>query len=260
MKIWCQSCTAIGISEEESIWGHYYQAQQNHAKKVCRVGTVCEFHGMEKTIPGVDRFKSAWHLCQHGSIKNAIRAEKEGFDAFLMVSTPDVGFREIRELVDIPVIFITQATLMFCSLLAPNFAFIAHNRGLLNMLYDVTERYGLTERMVPGGNLDITYLDVEMAYQNPQPTIEAFTKVAKEIISRGATLLFPVASLFSQWLIEQNIRKVEGVTIIDPLGIALKITEMMVDLERLGIKRSKIGAYASPGKEVQQALHREFGV
>jgi allantoin racemase len=258
MKIWCQSCSGIG--RDNDVWGNYHQALQSHAKKVCRADTVCEFHGMEKTIPGVDRFKSSWHLCQHTSIKNAIRAEKEGFDAFLMISTPDVGFREIRELIDIPVIFITQATLQFCSLLAPNFSFIAANRGILNMLYDVTERYGLKDRMILGGNLDITYMDFEMAYKNPKPTLEAFTKVAGEIVSRGATLLFPTPLPLSQWLIDQNVRREAGATIIDPLGIALKISEIMVDLESFGIKRSKIGAYASTPKEVRQALHKEFEV
>lgn len=258
MKIWCQSCSAIG--KDNHVWGSYHQALQSHAKKVCRADTLCEFHGMEKTIPGVDRFKSSWHLCQHSSIKNAIRAEKEGFDAFLMISTPDVGFREIRELVDIPVIFITQATLQFCRLLAPNFSFIASNRGILHMLYEVTERYGLKEHMIPGGNLDITYLDFEKAYNNPKPALEAFNKVAREIVSRGATLLFPTPLPLSQWLIEQNVRKIDGATIIDPLGIALKIAEIMVDLENIGIKRSKIESYASPAKEVQQALHKEFGV
>lgn len=257
MKIWCQSCSAIG---KEDFWSTYHKSLEKHAKRVCRADTVCEFHGQDRTIPGADRFKSAWHLCQHGSIRNAIRAEKEGFNAFLMISTPDVGFREIRELVDIPVVFITQAALQFFSLLSPNFAFIAHNRGLLHMLYELAERYGLKERMIPGGNLDISYMDFEEAYRNPQPTIKAFTEVAREIVSRGATLLFPSALPISQWLIEQNIREVDGATIIDPLGIALKITELMVDLEGLGIKRSKIGAYASPPKEVREALYREFGV
>jgi Asp/Glu/hydantoin racemase len=177
-----------------------------------------------------------------------------------MISTPDVGFHEIRELIDIPVVFITQASLQFCKLLAPNFSFIAANRGILHMLYQVAERYGLKESMIPGGNLDITYLDFEMAYKKPKPILDVFNKVAKEIVSRGATLLFPTPLPLNQWLIEQNVRNIDGATIIDPLGIALKITEMMVDLENIGIKRSKSGAYASPSTEVRLALHKEFGV
>lgn len=258
MKIWCQSCSGIGAAD---LWSPYHESLKKHAKKVCRADTVCEFHGLNRTVPGADRVRSAWHLCQQESIRNGIRAEKEGFDAFLMISTPDPGFHEIRELVDIPIVFITQASLQFSCLLAPNFGFIAHSQGLVHVLYELAERYGLKERMISGGNLEnISYLDFKKAYEDPQPLIESFNHVAKQIVARGATLLFPSALPLSQWLIDQNIRELDGATIIDPLGIALKITELMVDLEKHGIKRSKIGAYASPPKEIQEALYKEFGV
>lgn len=258
MKIWCQSCSGLSVGD---LWSPYYESLKNHAKRVCRADTICEFHGLGRTVPGIDRLRSAWHLCQQESIRNAIRAEKAGFDAYLMISTPDPGFREIRELVDIPVVFITQATLQFSCLLAPNFAFIAHSEGLVHVLNELAERYGLKERMIPGGYLEsISYLDFKKAYEDSQPLIEAFNHVAKQILARGATLLFPSALPLSQWLIDQNIREIDGATIIDPLGISLKITELMVDLEKFGIKRSKIGAYASPPKEIQEALHKEFGI
>ena len=258
MKIWCQSCSGIGAGD---LWSPYYESLKKHAKRICKADTVCEFYGLGKTVPGVDRVRAAWHICQQESIKNAIRAEKEGFDAFLMISTPDPGFREIRELVDIPLVFITQATLQFSCLLAPNFAFIAPSQGLLHVLYELAERYGLKARMIPGGNLEsISYLDFKKAYEDPQPLIDAFKHAAGQLVARGATLIFPSALPLSQWLIDQNIQEIDGATIIDPLGIALKITELMVDLERLGIKRSKLGAYASPPKEMQEALYKEFGI
>lgn len=258
MKIWCQSCTGIGTVD---LFNPYYESLNKHAQRICRPDTVCEFHGQDRTLPGVDRVRTAWHLCQHGSIRNAIRAEKEGFDAFLMISTVDAGFREIREVVNIPIVFITQAALHFSCLLAPNFAFITHDEALLHILYEMAERYGLKERMVPGAYLpNVAYTAVGDLWKNPKPYIEVFTKVARQIVGRGATLLFPSALILSQWLIDQNIREVDGATIIDPLGIALKITEIMVDLEHFGIKRCKIGAYASPPKEVQEALYKEFGV
>ncbi len=257
MKIWCQSCTSIGVDD---VFKPYYESLQKHAKRVCRSDTVCEFHGQDKTIPGVDRSRTAWHLATTGSLRNAILAEKQGFDAYVMISTPDVGFKETREVVDIPVVFITQATLHFSLLLAPNFAFIAHNELLYSPYPELAERYGLKAYMVPGGYLNMSYNDFSVMWQKPQPYIDAFKQKAKEIVARGATLLFPVALPLSQWLIDQSIREVDGATILDPLCIALKTAEVMVDLQKMGIKRSRRGEYAIPTNDIREALRKELSI
>ncbi len=255
MKIWCQRSTSIGIAD---VFKPYYESLQKHAKKVGRPDTTCEFHGQDRTIPGVDRSRAAWHLATTGAVRNAIRAQKQGFDAFVMVSTVDAGYKEIREVVDIPVVFITQATLHFALLMAPNFAFIAHNELLYNPYPELAERYGLKSYMIPGGWLDMSYKDFGVMWQKPEPYVDAFKKKAKEIVGRGAALLFPIALPLSQWLIDQNIREVEGATILDPLCIVLKTAETMVDLQKMGIKRSRRGEYAVPPEDISEALRKEF--
>lgn len=255
MKIWCQSSSSIGASE---VFKDYYESLQRHAKRVCRPDTVCEFHGQDKTFPGVDHSRAAWYLAQGGAIRNAIRAEKQGFDAYAMISTNDAGFCEIREVVDIPIVFITQASLHFALLLAPNFAFVAHNALLYDPFPEMAARYGLKEQMIPGGCLDISYKDFGVMWQKPEPYIEAFNQKAREVVARGATLLFPVALPLSQWLIDQNIREVDGATILDPLFIALKTAEIMVDLEKMGIRGSRRCAYAIPCEDIREALRKEF--
>ena len=85
-------------------------------------------------------------------------------------------------------------------------------------------------------------------------------KVAKEIVSRGATALFPAGLYLSQWLIDQNIKEVDGAIVMEPLTIALKTAEMMVDLEAMGIKRCEIGPFLAPAPEVREILNKEFGI
>ena len=95
-------------------------------------------------------------------------------------------------------------------------------------------------------------------WQKPQPYIDAFNGKAREIVARGAALLFPVALPLSQWLIDQGIKEIDGATILDPLGIALKTAEVISDLDKMGIKRSRKGEYAVPAKDIREALRKEL--
>ncbi len=257
MKIWCQSNTSIGIAE---VFNAYRDSLQRHAKRVCRPDTIVEFHGQDKTFPAIDRNRASGHLAEHGAIRNAMRAEQQGFDVFVQITTPDGGIREIPTIVDIPLVFIAQTTLLLSRTLAPNFAFIAHNPPLYYFYPEIAERYGLKDYMIPGGSLNWSYLDFAKMWKEPKPYIEEFMKKAREIVARGAMSLFPVALPLSQWLIDQNIRDVDGATVLDPLGTALKMAEVMVDFEKLGIRRSRIGPLEPTPENVRIELRKEYGV
>ncbi len=257
MRIWCQSCTGIGADQ---LWQDYAKSAKEHVKRIARPDTQADFYGMGETLPSIDRFRATQHICAHRSIQNAIRAEREGYDAYLMVSTPDLGFYEIRELVDIPVVMITESVLHLSCLLAPKFSFITHNEPLLHWLTRLAKQYGLEDRMVPGAYLNLSYQDLRNMYEKPEPYIEAFTKVAKEITGRGANLLFPSALIVGQWCIDKGIKEVDGATVIDVLGSAIKMTELMVDLHKMGVTRSRSGAYMRPPAEVNAAIKKLYGV
>ena len=78
------------------------------------------------------------------------------------------------------------------------------------------------------------------------------------MVRRGATSLYPAGLYLSQWLIDQGIREVEGAIIMDPLAIGIKTAELMVDLERAGIKRYNAGPWAVPPQEVREMLAKEL--
>ena len=254
MKIWIQSGTPLGASD---IYRPYYDSLVRHARRVCRPDTVCEFPALGKSYPGAGRSRTHLHFVQHETIKGAMRAEAQGFDAFV-TNCLDLGFNELREMVDIPVVFMTQATLAYYSQLAPNFAFLVNGERLHYFFQEIAERYKVKERMVPGGYVSFAFTDYANLWNNPQPFVEEYMKVAGEVTSRGAASLYPAGLYLSQWLIDQGIREVNGALFMDPLAIGIKTAEMMVDLERAGIKRYKTGAWALPSDEVRKLLASEL--
>jgi len=254
MKIWFQSCGAIG---KDPLWSPYEQAMKEHAKEVARPDTVVEIHGQEATIPGIDRFYASQNVCAVQSIKNAIRAEREGFDAFVHITTVDTGFYEIRELVDIPVVFMLESSVHFAMTLAPKFAFFTHNNMALAQVERQVKQYGLAEHMVQGDYLEgISYLTFGDMFGHPEKYIDTITQKARGIIANGAGVLISSSLPLGVWLIKQGITEIDGACILDGFGFIIKQAELMVDLRKIGIKRSK---YGPPQKEMLEAMQKLYG-
>ena len=255
MRICIQSGTPLGTSD---IYKPYYESLKRHAQRVAQPDTVVEFPNLGKNYPGAARSRTHLHFVAHETIRSAMRAQAEGFDVFV-TQCLDLGYNELREMVDIPVIFMTQATLAYYSQLAPNFAFLVNNVRLHHFFQELAERYKLKERMVAGGYVDFAFTDYANLWNNPQLFVDEFMRVAKALVARGATSLYPAGLYLSQWLIDHGLREVDGAIIMDPLAIAIKMAELRLQLEPIGIKRYQAGSWAIPPEEVRKLLASEFG-
>ena len=254
MKIWIQSGTPLGKSD---LYKPYSESLKRHAQKVGRADSVVEFPNLGKDYPGAGRSRTHLHFVAHQTIKGAMRAEAEGYDAFI-TNCLDLGYNELRELVNIPVVFMTQATLAYYSQLAPNFAFLVNSQRLHYFFQEIAERYKVRDSMLPGGYVSFAFTDYANLWNNPQPFIDEFMTVATELSGRGAASFCPAGLYLSQWLIDQGIREVNGAIIMDPLAAAIKTAELMVDLRRIGIKPYQAGAWAVPPADVRKLLASEF--
>ena len=242
-RIWAQSCSAEG----DAIWGVYQESVKRHARKIARPETEIEFHGVRTTFPGIDHLDSAEHLATVEVIRNAIQAEQQGYAAFVMISTIDAGHREVRELTDLPAVFITECAIHLACQLAGKFAFLTHNRKILEKMERIARGYGLGERMVDGASLDLTYRDFRRMYEDPEPVLAAFVSEARKAIDRGAGILLPAGNPVNMFLLDHGVRTIEGVPVLDSFGAAVKTAEMLVDLARMGITRG-----GSPGTTEQR--------
>ena len=232
-KIWIQSCSA----EEDAVWSVYQESVKRYARKIARPDIEIEFHGVKTTFPGIDHLESAQHLATFEVVRNAIQAERQGYAAFVMVSTIDAGHREVRELTDFPVVFITECAIHLASQLAGKFAFLTHNQAILKKMERMARGYGLGQRMVEGASLDLTYQDFRRIYENPEPVLAAFARQARKAIERGAGILLPAGNPVNMFLLDHGMRKVEGVPVLDIFGAAVKTAETLADLKRMGITR-----------------------
>jgi Asp/Glu/hydantoin racemase len=255
MRICVQSGTPLSQSE---LYKPYHDSLLRHAARVASPGTTVEFPNLGKQYPGAARSRTHLHLVQHETIKAAVRAQAEGYDVFV-TQCLDLGYHELREMVDIPVVFMTQATLAFYAQLAPNFAFLVNSERLLHYFGELADRYKVRERMVPGDFVTFAFTDYANLWNQPEPFIKSYQQVAGTLARRGAAALYPAGLYLSQWLIDQGIRSVEGSLVMDPLAVAIRTAEAMVHLRGLGIEHYRTGAWASPSDDVREFLKTQFG-
>ena len=102
VRIWHQSMTELDEL------GVYKASLASHAKKVLEPEQIIEVHGMPK---GAYRGRSptaalsnafAHHRILDPVLDSAVRAERQGFDAFVVGSYSEPFLRELRSAVDVP--------------------------------------------------------------------------------------------------------------------------------------------------------------
>lgn len=259
MKLWLQSGSGLS-ADSGTVYGRLYEASlDRRLAAVARPGTHCAVHGIGSTPYGKDRFHTAKHKVVTGVIESALRAEAEGYDALAMINTFDHGFYELREVLRIPVVFITESTLHLACQLAPSVAVIGHNTQIRLQVEALAARYGLSSRMVPGESLDLTYDDFPRMYDDPPTYLERFRKAARVAMVRGAGAFLVAGNPLNMFLVDQDALDVDGAPVIDGLAAVVKTAEMLVDLKSVGIDRSKIGLFTAPDDDALVRLRDEFG-
>lgn len=250
--LWLQSASA---SSDAAIWSVYQASAARHAQRIVRPGLAVEFHGVSTTYPGVDSLDGAIHLVAREMTRNAILAEQRGYAAFVNVTTTDAGHDEIRELTDLPSIFITEATVHLAAQMGGRFGFLTHNSGIRRQMERITARYGLGHCVAEGASLELTYHDFVKLYADPKAGNEAFAEQARKVIARGARVLIPAGGPLNMFFVDHGLREVDGVPILDILAVAIKAAEQAIALRAAGVPLK--GASFVPADRKEQ-LRRIF--
>lgn len=257
MKLWFQSCTDMG---NNPIWNDYEECLKKHFRKVARPGTEISLHGT-KVFGGRTRlYRYDVYLHTSQIIERAIQAEREGYDAFVQIGMQDYGFYEIREAVAIPVIFPIENALQVASMVAPKIAFLTMGHTMLLRLNDRAQAYGFQNRLTAGGSVELTPSDLAAAFKKPEPVISLLEAEAKNVAKQGANILITAGNPIAVLLVEQGIKELGGIRVLDSQGILVKMAELMVDLHKMGINREKMGQYAPQPKDLLGMTRKLYGV
>jgi allantoin racemase len=257
VKIWYQSATTYGY---ESVWDEYGRTLEEQCRKTVRPDTEVHVEGIEVMVRDIENQKSFQYYQNIQSLNNMLRAEKEGYDAFVMGCTLDVGLEEGKSMVDIPVVGISETSYHMAMMLGHLFAVVTSSSAFFEVFKGQTERYGLSDRYLQGPYIyAASEEDIATALTNPQPLMEKFKAVAEKAVDDGASVIIPSPAFLSTLAYRAGLTKIKDALVLDTISVAVKTAEMLVDLKKIGIEPSRrIGVYAKPDKELRKKTLDSF--
>ncbi len=235
MKIWYQSCTTVG---KDTQWENYEQALRSHINRIIRKGNQVDIHGVKVSTTAIDRFHYFEFLNTNQVIENAMKSQKEGYDAFALGCFLDSGFLEIEETVEIPVTFSCQTSLHLASLLAKKIVILVPNRGLQLRVKEKIKFFGLVERVIDCKVAEFEVEKLQKAFKDPSIIWDELNRIIET--DSEAEMIVPGDNILNMVLVENKIKSIRSIPLMDITGCLIKMTETMVDMKELGIvDRSK---------------------
>jgi Asp/Glu/hydantoin racemase len=253
MRIWHQSFTVL-----EDLPA-YADAMKAHGKKILRPDTEVVWHGQ---LPGTypshypgDDIGYNYLFGMHGNqwIAAGRAAAQQNFDAYAMCTLPNPMLREVRSLIDIPVIGLGEATFHLATMMGQRFGVLLFIDRMIPLYREQIGAYGLASRCAAVRASGIHFKEVLAGYADPAIVIEKFHAAARAMIrDEGADVIIPGEVPLSMLLARSGITRVDDVPVMDTLACSLKMAELMVDLQRsTGIKHSRHGFFNSVPSEAR---------
>ena len=257
MRIWHQSMAELDGLDV------YRQSLEKHAQKVLSSGQTIEVHGMPtgsyfgRTPTEVLGNAFGHHRVLEPILDNAVNAERQGFDAFVVGSFSEPFLRELRSAVDIPVVSVTEAAfLVGCSigkLIAP----ISNSAAVGWLTRLSVQAHGLQSRVMDTLALDPGFDEPALAaaYDKPEPIIHAFKVIASQAVKQGADVIVPAEGVLAELLYVNGVKDIEGATVLDVFGVTWAYAAILAGLHSsIGLTVARKWHYRRDDRELIQLL------
>jgi allantoin racemase len=253
-RIWYQSLTDPDADRS------YFTRLSEYLRSVSSQGCEVEVFGIQP---------SAGHLhpitefrCAAQVIANALTAEQQGYDAFVIGHFHDAGLAEARSAVRIPVVGLGEATMLHACTLGRKIGLVAINPVFIPSHEDQIARYGLQHRVIAVQAVQAQTEQMNRAFEDEREyrmLREAFIGQAEPMLALGIDVIVPAGGYPMLLFSSERFFAVGGATVLNGLPVAVAAAETAIGLSRLnGTVTSRRTAYALPPTEAVTEFRNAF--
>jgi len=242
MKIWYQSYT--DPDEHREYIGRLAKFLQSAAAP----GTTIDLKGLvpsAKHVHGLTEFR-----CAERVIRNAVQAEREGYDAFIIGHFQDAGLNEAKSVVDIPVIGLGESSMLYACTLGRKIGLVTIDDVFIPWHEDQVIRYGLDKRVVGVRAINTSLDEFMRAFATDEGyrlVVERFRAQVAPLVAGGIDVVLPAGGLPMLLLSREKGFVVGGAPVVNGIPIAVKMAEAAVALRHLnGLGVSRASNFAKP--------------
>jgi Asp/Glu/hydantoin racemase len=233
VRIWHQ-----GFVELESLPA-YVAALTSHIRAVAWPGVSVDLHGLapgtytpHRTAADIARDPSLVDLGLRQVVDNIRRAEREGYDAAAITIVQNIGLREARAAVAIPVASYGEAAMHVACMVGQRFSVVAFDSAIAEIIEREIAQLGLASRAAPVEVVDTDYDGVVEAFARPDRLIDAFTTAARRAIDRGADAIIPGQTVMAEVLWQHRVYRIGPAPIVDAVGVTIAMATLLATLRR----------------------------
>jgi allantoin racemase len=217
----------------------YVESLHAHVRAVASPGVVVDLHGLargtytpHRTAADLAGDPSLVNAGLAQVVENIRRAEREGYDAAAITIVQNIGLREARAAVGIPVASYGEAAMHLACMVGERFGVVAFDPAIAEIVAREIARLGLASRAAPVEVVDTDYGGVVEAFDRPDRLIDAFANAARRAIARGAESIIPGQTIMAEILWQQGVRRIDETPVIDALGVTIATAELLVRMRR----------------------------
>jgi Asp/Glu/hydantoin racemase len=241
-RIWFQGAT------DRALMAPYIARVEAHFKAVLE--PEFDFTFNTTTPPATTTHALTEYRVGRNFIRNAVQAEREGYDVVAVTHFQDPGLSEAKSAVGIPVLGLGETTLHFSLTLGRKLGLVTINPAFIPWHEDQIVKYGMQSRVVGVRAVDASVLDYIAAFADRK----AFDKLkplwereCRALLDAGADVIVPAGGIPMMLFGGEHGASIDSAPIINGMTVIAKSAELAVKLRRdAGIAVSRRSNYARP--------------
>ncbi|MGW6353785.1 aspartate/glutamate racemase family protein [Streptomyces sp. NPDC055092] len=173
------------------------------------------------------------------AVMEAVRSYPHPFDAVIQAGYGEHGREGLQELLDVPVVDITEAAASTAQFLGHRYSVVTTLDRTVPLIEDRLKLAGLSDRCASVRASGMAVLDLE---SDEEAAVEAIVEQAAQAVERDKAEVICLGCGGMAGLTERVVKRT-GVPVVDGVAAAVTIAESLV---RLGLSTSKVRTYATP--------------
>jgi len=186
--------------------------------------------------------------CAAQTIRNALEAERAGYDAFVIGHFQEPGLLQIRGALDIPVIGLGEASLLAALTMAGRLGLVTIDAAFIDWHERQIAAHCLGQRVagVRALQMDLPRFMRAFTDEAAYAKVRAeFVEQVRPLIAVGAELILPAGGLPMLLFARECPFVIDGALVLNGIAVAVKAAEMALALRDLtGAVVSRRGTYA----------------
>lgn len=173
------------------------------------------------------------------AVMNAVVSYSGDFDAVIQAGYGEHGREGLQELLDVPVVDITEAAAYVACLLGHKYSVVTTLDRTVPLIEDRLTLAGLNTRCASVRSSGLSVLQLE---EDPDVAVKAIIAEAEQAVREDKAEVICLGCGGMAGL-DEAVRQATGVPVVDGVTAAVKLAESLVGL---GLSTSKVRTYAAP--------------